>query len=156
MRKGAGTVIEEHYHFSLHEVAHVALLVDTPRVEPSPSTGCRPTRNEYHVDGLLQVHDSLLIVTVALDNRHEPPMRNALKREVLQDIMIPDKLCLLHQVARIGLICLLAPEELLLAYTQVCMVREIETGALPPVVRIEQFLKVFLLLCQLLVHIKVG
>ena len=65
----------------------------------------------------MQVHDSLLVIAVALDDGHEPAMRYTLECEVFQDLVIPDKLRLLHQIARVGLICLLASEELLLAYT---------------------------------------
>lgn len=45
---------------------------------------------------LLEVHEPLLIVHVALDNRDEPAMRDALEEEVLQDVVVPDKIWLFH------------------------------------------------------------
>ena len=82
-------------------------------------------------------------------------MRNALENKVLQNFIVPYELRLPHQIAWVGLICLLASEELLLTYAQICMKWEIETGTLA-LVPIEKPLKVFLLLCQLLIHFQVG
>ena len=70
-------------------------------------------------------------------------MRNFLHYQVFQDIVIPNEAWLLHQIVTIWLIRLASPELLLLADTQVSVVREVEARALT-ITSIEQPLKIFL------------
>ena len=42
VRKCTSTVVEQHYHFSLYEVADVTLLIDAARMEPGTDSSCRP------------------------------------------------------------------------------------------------------------------
>ena len=93
---------------------------------------------------LLEVHKPLLIVHIALDNRDEPAVGDALQEEILQDVVVPNEIWLFHQVARVGLICLLASQQLLLAYTEVRVVREVKSRALRTLAsNVEELFEVF-------------
>ena len=104
---------------------------------------------------LLEVHESLLIADIALDDRNEPAMRDALQEEIFQDVMVPNEIRLFHQISRVWLIRLLASVEFLLAYTEVCMIRKVEPGALAILSGIEKFFEVFLCSGQLLIRFHV-
>ena len=105
-------------HFRLDKICNIAVFINTTGVESCASARYTPPRNEREPGRLGEERLGLVGTAIALDDRHEPTVRNTLHPEVLQHVEIPDEVSTRHQIGAVVLLF----EPILMSHAQVGVV----------------------------------